>query len=601
VQEPHWAGHAPHIAAYWRAWELAFANLQKVHRGNGFVAPYIDTAFNDCLFAWDSVFILHFGRYGQRAFDFQRTLDNLYAKQHSDGFISREVREWSGVDQFHRHDPASTGPEVFAWSEWEFYLNFADRERLRKVFPVLLAYHRWLRRHRTWPDGSYFSCGLACGMDNQPRVLPGYHSLLHHSYQAWIDACAQALISARLLVLMAVELGHASRVAAAAGAGAGAAAGTPAAPATARFQPVAGSRYAAEVAACIHECGLLSAYIQEHMWDDKAKRYADRRLRTEGGAPVLSPVKTIGTYWTLLADTVTAERLPAFLDHLENPAEFNRPVRPPSLAASDPSYHAKGGYWLGGVWPPTVYMVLRGLTHVGADDLAADIGRNFNESVARCCAATGTVWENMAPEHASLRTPSGAVVKGPVPGEPAKGDFCGWGGLGPITVLLEYVFGLRADVPASTLVWDIRLLDAFGVRRYPFGVHGSLDVEVASRGSFDEPPRIKVRSNVPVRLVLRWGRRSVADGGFRPERSGVLMEEVLHVGPPLGAAPASPGAAAGAGASGSASVPAGAEVETEHTAGSAAAQTSGDVAVPAMPADSASAAAAETAADSSAP
>jgi hypothetical protein len=36
----------------------------------------------------------------------------------------------------------------------------SPQERLRKVFPVLLAYHKWLRKNRSWPDGSYFSCGL---------------------------------------------------------------------------------------------------------------------------------------------------------------------------------------------------------------------------------------------------------------------------------------------------------------------------------------------------------------------------------------------------------------------------------------------------------
>lgn len=270
LPEPHWAGHAKHIECYWRAWELAFINLERPHRGNNFVSPYLDTAFNQCLFMWDSVFALHFGRYGRRAFDFQRTLDNLYAKQHGDGFISREIREWSGQDQFHRHDPASTGPNVLAWSEWEYYCQFGDRDRLGKVFPVLLAYHRWLRLNRTWPDGSYQSCGLACGMDNQPRPPPGYSAWLHHGFQAWIDATCQAVISARLLLCMAAELGHATRAAAAAaagdspaaaagGAGAGSAAPAPApAPAAGAFAAVRGGKYEDEIAACIAEVDVLT-------------------------------------------------------------------------------------------------------------------------------------------------------------------------------------------------------------------------------------------------------------------------------------------------------------------------------------------------------
>ena len=48
----------------------------------------------------------------------------------------------------------STGPNVLAWAEWEYWMNFGDRVRLGRVYPVLLAYHEWMRRFRTWPDGS---------------------------------------------------------------------------------------------------------------------------------------------------------------------------------------------------------------------------------------------------------------------------------------------------------------------------------------------------------------------------------------------------------------------------------------------------------------
>jgi hypothetical protein len=64
----------------------AFRNIKPAGTESGFVANFIDTAFNDCLFMWDSAFILLFARYGSRAFDFQRTLDNFYAKQHPDGY-----------------------------------------------------------------------------------------------------------------------------------------------------------------------------------------------------------------------------------------------------------------------------------------------------------------------------------------------------------------------------------------------------------------------------------------------------------------------------------------------------------------------------------
>jgi hypothetical protein len=336
---------------------------------------------------------------GSRAFDFQRTLDNLYAKQHPDGFICREIVEADGSDLFYRHDPPSTGPNVLPWVEWEHYQTIGDDERLARVFPVLVAYHRWLRAYRTWPDGSYWTCGWGCGMDNQPRTGGGVqHAWWYHDHMAWIDTCLQQILSARLLTEMARVLGRRD-----------------------------------QVADMEREIEALTALVNERMWDEDTAFYYDRRA--DGS---LSDVKTIGAYWALLADVVPGDRLARFVAHLENEAEFARPHRVPALSADHPAYAADGGYWCGGVWAPTNYMVLRGLTQAGYDDLAHEIGLNHLTRVVQVFEKTGTVWENYAPEMAA-------------PGQ-AQRDFVGWTGLPPVAVLFEYVFDLRPDVPAGRLL-----------------------------------------------------------------------------------------------------------------------------------------------------
>ena len=59
---PFWHGaRAPHaLAAYWRALELIFRNLQRATARSGFAGPFADAAFNDCLFMWDSAFMACF-------------------------------------------------------------------------------------------------------------------------------------------------------------------------------------------------------------------------------------------------------------------------------------------------------------------------------------------------------------------------------------------------------------------------------------------------------------------------------------------------------------------------------------------------------------
>ena len=457
LPEPFWDGHAAVIDCYLKAWKLAFANLRRPEAASGFVARFIDPAFNDCVFMWDSCFMTLFGRYGARAFPFVRTLDNFYAKQHVDGFICREIGRALGDDRFPRFDPSSTGPNVMAWAEWEHYRNFGDRDRLARVFPVLRAYHQWLRAYRTWPDGSYWSTGWGCGMDNQPR--PPAHTAgtpyadpeHYHGRMTWADTTLQQILSARLLAEMGRALGA-----------------------------------EADVADMREETVRLGRFVNDRLWSDADHFYSDR---LDDGA--LNHVKSVGGYWALLAGVVPAARLTSFLAHLDDPRAFKRPHRVPSLSADHPSYDARGGYWKGGVWAPTTYMVLRGLTEVGRDALAHDIGRNHLDNVVAVFARTGTVHENYAPESAT-------------PGTPSKPDFVGWTGLPPIAVLLEYVFGLRPDAPARRLLWDVRLTEAHGVRRYPLGSDISIDLACAARRAPADPPRVEATASAPVELEVRW-------------------------------------------------------------------------------------------------
>lgn len=475
LPQPFWGDHPDAIACYWRTWGLAFRGLRQPTSTNGFVANYIDTAFFDSLFMWDSVFILLFARYGRRAFPFHRTLDNFYAKQEADGFICKEFRAADGRPGYERFDPNSTGPNVLAWAEWEHWETSGDRNRLARVFPALVAYHQWLRAYRTWPDGSYWATGIASGMDNQPRASrddvsdwnawrrppwarvtpanwPDDISWLYHAHLTWIDATLQQIFSAKLLLRIARELDRAD-----------------------------------DIVDTAREVDHLTAYCNARLWDDTDAFLYDRR--PDG---TRSNVKTVGAFWALLADVLPPDRRVRFVAHLNDPRSFNRPHRVPSIPADHLGYHAGGGYWLGSVWPPTNYMILRGLTQAGEDTLAHTIARNHLDNVVQTFRDTGTLWENYAPERVAQ-------------GNAAQPDFVGWGGLVPVAGLLEYVFGLRLDVPNGRLVWDIRLLEEHGAHRYPFGNDGLIDLQCSARSAATERPRITAIATVPVQLEVRWG------------------------------------------------------------------------------------------------
>jgi hypothetical protein len=101
-------------------------------------------------------------------------------------------------------------------------------------------------------------------------------------------------------------------------------------------------------------------------------------------------------------------------------------------------------------------MVIRGLENYGAQTLARELALEHLDRVAQIFLQTGTVWENYAPD--ALQ-----------PGKPAKNDFVGWSGLGPILYFLEYAIGLKPDGPRQELTWELNSPRRHGCERFRFG------------------------------------------------------------------------------------------------------------------------------------
>jgi hypothetical protein len=204
-----------------------------------------------------------------------------------------------------------------------------------------------------------------------------------------------------------------------------------------------------------------------------------------------------------------------FIAHLENPLEFKRAHRIPALSADQPAFSGTGDYWCGGVWAPTNYMVLKGLDENGQFELAHEIAKNHLGNVVKVFEAEEihwegaeqfrqyfhldtlefddqhTLWENYAPD----------VIR---PGSHSKPGYVGWTGVPPIAVLFENVFGLSPDAASNRLTWQVRLTEEHGVRRYPFGTNGLLDLKCHSRNSRLDKPSIEIHSNLPLTLEVIW-------------------------------------------------------------------------------------------------
>ena len=164
----------------------------------------------------------------------------------------------------------------------------------------------------------------------------------------------------------------------------------------------------------------------------------------------------------------------------------------PSLARNDPDFRPDGAYWRGSVWLPTAYMAVKAADGVGDYSLASHLARELVGHMAATYRdfEPHTIWECYSP--AEIRP--GTYGKKPGYSRP---DFCGWSALGPISLLIEDVIGVRqADAFLNRLVCCFPIMPEgrVGVLNYRFG-----DVVCDIVATKDA---LAVESNAPFTLVV---------------------------------------------------------------------------------------------------
>lgn len=444
-REPLW------VQMYWKAWELACRNFYEPASTSGFVSPFIDAAFNQNIFFWDSCFMSLFCNIGYPLVPGICSLDNFYSKQHADGEICREIHRTRGTDfqpwvnsegrpLFSRwswtgspqgpaaavHYRGKSAPEpapdltldalnhpIAAWAEWESYLYTGDRDRLAAVYTPLLRYYQALQKYLQQGNGLYVTDWAS--MDNSPR-----NRYLHEG-GCGVDISSEMVLFARNLADIAIVLGK---------------------------------KQAAQD--FMTQAAQTSALINQLMWNPQTRFYHDLTLTGER-----VPVKTIAGFWPLLAHVAAPSQARDLVHALEDRHLFKRCHSVPTLAADDSAFCVSGGYWRGAVWAPTNAMIIRGLEAYGETTSARRLAWQHIDAMAQVFRETGTIWENYAADAiAPGRFADGRLV---------KKDFVGWSGLGPILFFIEYVLGLKPNAATGVLQWNLAGDETVGCDRYRFG------------------------------------------------------------------------------------------------------------------------------------
>ena len=477
---PVYGEHPEYNAFYYKAWELAHSHLKSIP---GMPQdPYMDESLCDTqVWIWDSCFMALFCKFAGDVFPGVETLSNFYEVLYGERSLpkivpSEKEPKWTRAVPGKESDiyiHIADNPPLFAWAEYENALYSGDKERIRD----LLYNKRFLQKHYEWFDTSKGgerirgvflpTCLVAedigfrweggrSGMDNTPRgrkaprdgtERPDAKDLL------WVDALCQQALAARSL---------------------------------ARLFRLVGDEENALL--WDEKFDQKRDVVEKYYWDASDRFYYDIDVNSHDFCKVM----TAGSFWALTSGVASSERAEQLAAHVRDERAFGGDVPLISLARSDGDYYSDGRYWRGGLWLPTAYAALKGLSEYGMHSLTHEAASKIlaHMYATFCEWEPHTIWECYSPEyHRPALTPKGDKTSRP--------DFCGWSALGPISIYIEFVLGFcGADAFTKTLTWEMpeNVRGEIGIKNFRFG---DIITDVIAKNGV-----CTVKSNEPYTLVI---------------------------------------------------------------------------------------------------
>ncbi len=459
LPRPIISGHDDFIELYYKAWELAFSNVVTINCGKPRTCLSCMPQWKR-IWVWDSCFMTFITNYSNGTITALNNLDVLYDMQReSDGYIGQAY----DYDSLRVLFGNRINPPLFAWAEWNYYLISGDSSRFERVIPKIEALFSFIENNRRRERGLYwFNDHGASGMDNSPRgPFPAKNQ--DGSDMCHIDLASQQALTAKCLYDMFSVMNNGEKA----------------------------DFYNSEYKRI---CNL----INEYHWHEGTGFYYDFFDNNEFLERKIKYLntKTLAAAWTMTAMVAESDKLKKLCKHFLNPDEFYTKIPFASLSKDDINYDSSGGYWMGGVWAPTNYALIRGLKDNGFESQAREAVIKYLTGmykVYRDC-EFGTIWETYAPESymPALREN----------GERVRKDFVGWSGIGPVAMLIENVIGLGFDAKSNTVTFNISDYNESGIENLLFN-GGYISVVCREYKHISGGSKIIVECEKPFTLIVK--------------------------------------------------------------------------------------------------
>jgi len=301
-------------------------------------------------------------------------------------------------------------PPLFSYAEYNLYHKVGNKKRLKDVIGVLEKYYEWLETNFKHENGLYAVPLAATIMENSPREKVYYP----------IDFNTQQAINALYMSAIGDILNDKD----------------------------VSFRYKRNYFS-------LKTRINSLMWNDEDGFYYDL---DKNGEQVR--VKSIASYWTLLAELPTEERAGRLIEQLKNPETFGLENPFPTLAANERGFDERGMGFRGSVYPVFTFMVIKGLEKYERFELARECAIRHLYYILDTLHPDGKAKGNLFEAYAPRK-------EGPAQW-PGKENFprplyLPYVGLASITLMIENVIGLSISLPRKTVDWTIPTLEIMGI------------------------------------------------------------------------------------------------------------------------------------------
>lgn len=443
-ENPEW------IELYYAAWQSAWTHIFST-RGAP-VSPYMNEGIR-ChkIWIWDTCFMVQFCRYAAGVFPGIQSLDNFYRVMHDGENMVLKV-----------HIPDN--PPLFAWTEFEYFKHTGDVERLKRI----LLDKKYLQRHYQWlneckagvlydyatsitgaefvPGKGFKWSGAKAGMDNTPRGDDDFLSIYY------LDLSCQQALSALYISRLAEAVGE-----------------------------------TALAEEWLKEFEVQKKLVNDRFWSGEDQLYLDRFIDESGFCKLLTPA----SLWPLLAEIASEEQAEALVNVITDPDKLGGERPLPSVSRDDHRFSPVGEYWRGGIWMPKVYMTVKGLEKYGRQALADEIARKMIALQFRTWKnfEPHTIWECYSPTEDKPATNKVGGFSRP--------DFCGWSALGPISMFIENILGVREiNALKKQIVWTPCSSENNGVKNLKMGDN------TVSLMAFPAKRKVSVESSCDFTLFL---------------------------------------------------------------------------------------------------